>query len=188
MAQTRAKIHTLRDWHEVKAVSDPTRIRILEALSRKAMTTKQVAQLLGEKPTNLYHHVDALVAVGLLRLTETRQVRGFLEKYYEAIADEFALDSTMLSVSDGPPREDASPERFLLSALEATLSEARLAVTADPPGRLRILRFDLELSPERLDEFISRFKQLVTEFASDCIGPRYRVAMTAFPLDMGGAS
>ncbi len=64
----------LTELDQIKVLADPLRIRILESLSEER-TTKQVAQLIGEKPTKLYHHVDALERVGLIQQTRTRQNR-----------------------------------------------------------------------------------------------------------------
>ena len=56
-------------------------------LFAEAPATKQVAQQLGEPPTKLYHHANALERAGLLRLSKTRQNRGAIEKWYEAASD-----------------------------------------------------------------------------------------------------
>ncbi len=76
-----AELRTLDDLKQVRALADPLRMRILTALSEER-TTKQVAELLHEKPTRLYHHVDALERAGLVQLTRTRPKRGTIEKYY----------------------------------------------------------------------------------------------------------
>ncbi|HXV74766.1 MAG TPA: helix-turn-helix domain-containing protein [Candidatus Polarisedimenticolaceae bacterium] len=82
-------------------LADELRVRILEALcDDEPRTTKQVAKRLGEKPTRLYHHVDALERVGLIRLAETRQVRGTVEKYYRAVAKVFRADSSLFRTDD----------------------------------------------------------------------------------------
>lgn len=83
---------TLKNLDQVKVLADPLRIRILEALCEER-TTKQVADLLGEKPSKLYHHVEALEKVGLIALTRTRQNRGTVEKYYLAVARTFRADA-----------------------------------------------------------------------------------------------
>jgi DNA-binding transcriptional ArsR family regulator len=97
--------YRISDLEQVKALAHPLRMRIIEALAAsEPMTTKQVAESLGEKPTRLYHHVDLLEKTGLIRLTHTRQNRGTTEKYFEAIARR-AVDSLRfrsLSVSTRP--------------------------------------------------------------------------------------
>src|SRR5438128_4537285 len=71
---------------EMRALAHPLRLRIIELFAEAPRTTKQVAELLGQPPTRLYHHVAALERAGLLRLVETRQNRGTTEKWYEAAA------------------------------------------------------------------------------------------------------
>lgn len=90
-------VYRIRDLEQLRALSDPLRLRILEAFAHGARTTKQVAGSLGEKPTKLYHHVDALEAAGLVRLVETRPKRGTLEKYYEAVARVFEADAGLFA-------------------------------------------------------------------------------------------
>ena len=105
------EIYTLKDLDQVKVLADPLRIRILEALLEER-TTKQVADLLGEKPTKLYHHVDALEKVGLIALSRTRQNRGTVEKYYLAVARTFravgAADANRRALPSRSPRASRS--------------------------------------------------------------------------------
>src|SRR3954462_12886708 len=71
---------------ELRALAHPLRLRILELFAEAPRTTKQVAELLGQPPTRLYHPVAALERAGLLTLKETRKNRGTVEKWYEAVA------------------------------------------------------------------------------------------------------
>ncbi len=122
--------HMLADLRQVRAVADPLRLRILEAFRDKSMTTKQVATLLGEKPTKLYHHVDLLERLGLIRLVETRRNRGTVEKYYRPVAAEFIVDRRLLELKQGSSKATKGYESLFLSALEATLAEARKSISA----------------------------------------------------------
>ncbi len=98
--------YTLSDLDQVKVLADPLRVRLLESFCTER-TTKQVAEMLGEKSTKLYHHVDALEKVGLIRLTRTRQNRGTLEKYYLSVARSFRVDSSLFPTADQSPEGDA---------------------------------------------------------------------------------
>ena len=97
--------YTLKNLDQMKVLADPLRIRILEAFCAER-TTKQVAELLGEKPTKLYHHVDTLERVGLIALSRTRQNRGTLEKYYLAVARTFRADSRVFQPKERGEREE----------------------------------------------------------------------------------
>lgn len=102
---------TLSDLDQLRVLADPLRVRIIEALAEER-TTKQVAERIGEKPTKLYHHVDALERVGLIRLTRTRRVRGTLERYYQVVAFCFRADASLF-----PRRGGAAPVMEIVSNL-----------------------------------------------------------------------
>ena len=87
----------LTELEQVRVLADPLRLRIVEQLCQEESTTKQVAESLGEKPTKLYHHVEALEKVGLIRQTRTRRNRGTLERYYLAVARKFKADASLFS-------------------------------------------------------------------------------------------
>lgn len=70
----------------MRALAHPLRMRLLELFAERPRTTKQAALALGEPPTKLYHHVAALERAGIVRLRETRPIRGTVEKYFEISA------------------------------------------------------------------------------------------------------
>lgn len=90
---------TIQDVEQLKAIANPLRLRILEEFSAEDQTTKQVAKRLGEPPTKLYHHVEALVKHGLLKLQKETPKRGTTEKYYRAVARQFRVDESCLTDS-----------------------------------------------------------------------------------------
>src|SRR5262245_10813840 len=110
-----AESYTMTRLDQVRALADPLRVRILDALGTAPHTTQQVAQRLGEKPTRLYHHVEALARTGLIRLTETRPVRGAVEKYYQAVARSFRASSELFR------RERLGDKREALAGVATTV-------------------------------------------------------------------
>ena len=123
-------IHTIESLDQVKAIADPLRMRLLEAFSQKPMTTKQVAQLLREKPTKLYHHVEALEHAGLLELIETRPNRGTTEKYYQPVARQFTVRRHLLSVALPEQYPIGEITEIFTGALEETAAEIRASADA----------------------------------------------------------
>jgi DNA-binding transcriptional ArsR family regulator len=119
-------IYMLRELGQIKAIADPLRLKILTALSEQSMTTKQVAEQLGENVNKLYHHVETLEEAGLIRLTHTKQNRGTLEKYFEAVAKHFTLSPVLFEVRlDTGERKSEASELTFSSALQATLTEIK---------------------------------------------------------------
>ena len=88
-------LFVLRTRRQVKAFSDPLRVRILELLIREPMTTLQVAMAFGMGRHRLYHHVRILEREGCVVLVRTRKKRGTIEKYYRAVARRFVTDPAL---------------------------------------------------------------------------------------------
>src|SRR6266571_2423568 len=83
--------HRRRVTQELRALAHPLRLKLLEHFGNGPRTTMQVAAAIGEPPTRLYHHVNALERAGILHLKRTRQVRGTTEKYFEVAKKRIAM-------------------------------------------------------------------------------------------------
>jgi len=119
-------IYMLRELEQIRAIADPLRLKILHVLSEKSMTTKQVAAELSENVNKLYHHVETLESVGLIKLTHTKPNRGTLEKYYKAVAKHFTLSPVLFEVRlDTDEAKSSTTELTFSSALQSTLSELK---------------------------------------------------------------
>ena len=73
---------------DLRALAHPLRLRMMELFAESPKTTMQVADLLGQPPTRLYHHVAALERSGLLVLKEKRKNRGTVEKWYVGVSQQ----------------------------------------------------------------------------------------------------
>jgi DNA-binding transcriptional ArsR family regulator len=72
-----------------KVLFDPKKVRILNAAENEAKTVKEIAGAIHEQPSRLYYHINKLLELGLLEITETKQVGNLSEKYYRT-ADKVA--------------------------------------------------------------------------------------------------
>lgn len=162
------KEYVLKDLEQIRVLADPLRLKILEALARREMTTKQVAQLLEEKPTRLYRHVNALARVKLIKLVRTQKKRGTLEKYYRAVAGDFAVDRDLFSAL---PREQAVAafEDMINGVLRMTLAEIRhsLKSKAIKPGdkgrSVTVLREEVRADQEQILELKAKLQTWVKQ-------------------------
>jgi DNA-binding transcriptional ArsR family regulator len=71
---------------QYKALGHPLRHRLLFALGQQAATISQLAVILDTRKGNVAHHLGVLRDAGLVRIVETRQVRGGTEHYYRRSA------------------------------------------------------------------------------------------------------
>ena len=185
---------TMSDVRQVKVLANPLRIRILEELCTAERTTKQVAQRLGEKPTKLYHHVEALERVGLIRLTRTRQNRGTTEKYYMAVAQQFKADSRIFSgtVSGSGDEEDALLA-MISTVFDSTSDEMRGLVSKhsgregiEEQGLLSYL--EVRTDREHARRLLVRLKKIIEslegtgEVAKKASEKSYRLTIAFYPM------
>ena len=88
---------TTLGYQSARALNDPLRIKILEILSHKQMTTEEIAKILrrsGHKKatTTIRHHIDTLKRAGLIEITKMVEVRGAVRKYYMSTLRAFSYN------------------------------------------------------------------------------------------------
>lgn len=144
---------------EMRALAHPLRLRILEVFTEQPRTTKQVAGVLGEPPTRLYHHVAALERAGLLELKETRKNRGTVEKWYEAVSKSFGPMPPPRSAGRAP----GSAVRRAIATTALELSRQELVMAMRQRGRERplVARLVVSAQPKRLVALRKRLHRVV---------------------------
>jgi DNA-binding transcriptional ArsR family regulator len=160
----------ISDVETLKAISDPLRLRILEAMVTRplaAWSVKELAVALSVPQTRLYHHVELLVERDLVRAAEQRVVSGIIETRYRLAALSFRLDAGLI----GP---GGAGEPALREMLETILGETRRdleRVLADPRARDEargdrplLSRGVASLTPERAAELRRRLTALLNEY------------------------
>ena len=188
-------IYTMTSLEQLRVVSDPLRVSILEELCLEPRTTKQVAELLGEKPTRLYHHVDALAEAGLIRLVNTRQVRGTVEKYFQAVGRAFRADPGIFRQADGDDDQYQTLADVTTTVFERTAEEMRNLILSgyDPSGEEDgILSYvEVRASASEIHEINQRFMEILKDLeeSSGNAEPskgdrRFRLSLAWFPLDV----
>lgn len=187
--------YRITDLEQVKALSHPLRMRIIETLgAADPMTTKQVAEALNEKPTRLYHHVDMLQKSGLIRLTHTRQNRGTTEKYYEPIARQFRAGADLFSDESSDDQKNAL-RPMIRTIFDNTLSEMLRLVELnnfeeklEEEGMLSYL--EIHLPQDKIDVVQQKLKEVLeylqgldeAEFGDEELR-KFRLTVAHYPLD-----
>lgn len=154
--------YELETLEQLRAVADVLRVRILNQLSQQAMTVTQLAELLDVAPSKLHYHVHELEKVKLLKLVDTREKGGILEKYYRSVAKMVNAPGTLFQGM--PPDEVASMLTEVIQPfLQGFIQTAQHMVRAqiwDNPDQV------VQLSPEHYwmtaDEFRQVNKQIET--------------------------
>jgi len=90
------EIYNLETVEQMRAIADPLRLRIVDALSQRAFTATGLGERLGLPANKTHYHVRELEKVGLVRIVETREKGGILEKYYRAVAQTLDIPRSLL--------------------------------------------------------------------------------------------
>ncbi|QTD97120.1 ArsR/SmtB family transcription factor [Streptomyces cyanogenus] len=137
----------LRSAEQFKALGHPVRHRMVNVLRQRAATLRQLAEVLEMSKGTVGYHVRVLREAGLVRLAETRQVRGGTEQYFALVSRGFRLDQDaavgpefLINAALGemlPSRPDQPSHTTLrhlwLTDSEAHALEARLHAMAEEP-------------------------------------------------------
>ncbi len=136
--------YRVSDLEQLRLLADPLKLRIIQAFAGGPRTTGQVAESLGENLTRLYRHVDALLAAGLIEVTEEKKKRGTVERSYQAVARRFEADHALFAADDA----GRAAIRELLRSGEEEMLDALAAASADEEPL--VLRLRMQGSPERI--------------------------------------
>jgi DNA-binding transcriptional ArsR family regulator len=179
----------ISDVETLKAISDPLRLRILEAMvtrSDDAWSVKELAAALDVPQTRLYHHVELLVERDLLRAAEQRVVSGIIETRYRLAALSIRLDPQL--IGGGGAGESAAREMLATifdetrRDLEQVLADPGLAAL-EPPDRPLISRGLARLTTEQARDLRARLEALLAEFdgpSDDPTAVTYRLLTTMY--------
>lgn len=154
----KSREYTMKSLDQVRTLAHPVRLKLLETLAECPRTTKQAAAIIGVPTTRLYHHVNALEKVGLIKLKETRPVRGVVEKYYEAVARKImvgpgvfgdkrlgevagsVIEQAGRDLSEALDRIPTTPENLSPVALRATVTATPAQIAALRKKLVALLR------------------------------------------------
>ena len=193
------EVRYIRDVETLKAISDPTRMRILETMVQRrspAWSVKELAAALDVPQTRLYHHVELLAERDLVRPVERRVVSGIIETRYAVAALSFQLDRSLFA----PGSEEGLQvlHETLVAVFDTARAEVEEAVRlgtietgvdAPPERRMLVSRGLARLTPARAAELRGRLEALTEEFgadeAADPADPEahaYGVVLAVYPL------
>lgn len=149
----------------LKVVAHSLRLEILQTL-RKAKSVKEIAEQINRPATKLYYHVNLMEAHGLIRVVETNIVSGIVEKTYQVVANNYALQDGLLAKSDalGDDIDQMLGAIFDVTRAEIKRSiEAKQMKPAQEDRRGILSRSTLRLTAVQFAEFYARFDDLLKE-------------------------
>ena len=166
-------------WRGVhRALGDPLRIRLFEALWNGPRSAKELAAEVGLPPDRLYYHLRQLERAGIVEVGEYRALpSGKAERVYRRVEAE-------------PPGDASTPEEvatFLQSVLDVTKADITAAFMAREAGGQRevaVAQGPLWLTAEGVAEFQRVFHELYVRFGRpDPAGTRARALVALVDVE-----
>jgi DNA-binding transcriptional ArsR family regulator len=177
----------------LRALADPIRLRVVDALTEREGTVGTLAQELGEPPSRLYPHVDLLLETGLIEVARRIPRRGAEQRMLRAVARDYVLDRTIFGASK---QRQLSIEtmvevaRSMLAGATDDLTEGVRSGSLDPakPGRNFLIEGKtVLLYPEAFASLSAEVAAALNRAeARGGTGrkARYRFVVTAYPADL----
>jgi DNA-binding transcriptional ArsR family regulator len=159
--------YRLETLEQLRAVADRLRLRILEQLALQAMTVTQLAAVLGEVPAKLHYHVRELEKVGLLKLVETREKGGILEKYYRSVAKTIQAPGTLFQ---GVPPDEIEGmlteviQPFLQGVVQTAQYMLRHQIWDDPDSAVEIFQEHYWMTADELRQVSGQVEALLKPY------------------------
>lgn len=169
-----AEVLLINTAEQLRVISDPLRMEILECVSSEALTVKQIAARLAQPATKLYYHVSALEAAGFVVMVDTRIKSGIVEKYYRIAAQNIQIDRSLLKQSDV---EDDALQTILSAVFDSTIADLQQSFAAGLLGleqenrdfdqRLILTRSTYQLRASDVPKFVEKFRNLLKELDAE---------------------
>lgn len=187
-------VRLIGDVESLRAISDPTRLRILETMVQRqdpAWSVKELAAEMGVPQTRLYHHVEQLLERDLIRPVERRIVSGIIETRYRVVARSFQLDRGLLAGDSEAQRQVLHDTLVTVfdtarNEIEEAIRTGVIDTAAEAPEERRVVlsRGLARLTPARAAELRRRIKSIEDEFGEDVDpdGAAYGVVFAVYPM------
>ena len=180
----------ITDVEQLKAVSDPLRLQIIDTMAEppvRGWTAKELAARLGTKQTKLYHHLALLEERGFIRVAETRVVSGITEKRYAVVALSFRVDRSLVTGTAGTDAVSDMLDAIFEKAREEILAGQRsglIDMSAEDfeRRRMRLSASHARLSPASVKKVMRLIEKLdEIDDLDEADGAHYGLVLAFYP-------
>lgn len=152
------------DFSLVDEISHPVRGPIFRRL-KTPRSAAELAELMNVPVTRLYHHLNHLERVGMIRVVATRRVGAATERRYQVVARSLRADEDLYERLDQRDLVKAAGSLFDVAKLgiQRTI-EARTSAGLRTDEHSIVSLGESTVDPERLDAFLEKLTALIDEF------------------------
>ena len=149
-------IQIIKDPEVAKLLADDTRRRMLHMLRHKEMSPADLTKALDKNFSSVQHHLNQLIAAGLVEQTREEKVRNMIQPYYHATANRYII-SDPLSESLSRDDEYAQYQEAILQKMIPGLKAFDIDIPEQKRARvLTLIRKCVEAERRAFEEAVER--------------------------------
>lgn len=182
------EVLVVKSLEQIKALSSPYRIKILEAFENKPASAKDISRKMGEPHGRVNYHIKTLASVGILKLVEVKVKQGVVEKYYMPVAESILLDASAIHPEDAKMKESFG--KATIALYEKISKEFYASVNSKTIAQPRKINYEYDyyLTLEEADELNQKLKEVMRACLSEKKVPRpgtvpYFAASLIIPME-----
>lgn len=109
----------IRDYNQLKALSDPFRVKLMLRLVESPFTGQQLSEIFNLSRARIHYHLRELEKLGLIEIVKTEEKNGIIQKFYQSVASGFYPDASLM-----PHKEEISntKRQMLYGMLDRTMT------------------------------------------------------------------
>ncbi|MEU9130150.1 helix-turn-helix domain-containing protein [Kitasatospora sp. NPDC048540] len=171
------KEREVKDVQTLKALADPVRLAILNALYKRdpgALSVKEIATELGDTPTKLYRHIKQLEQADLIMVAETRLVSGIVESRYRTAQRSLRLSPEVFASGSSERPEALAALLAAMDMIRSDFQNKYLSQELEPifapdgtPRYSKFSHFGMRIRPERLVRLRNQLGGILDELAQE---------------------
>jgi len=103
----------IKDPEVAKLLADPTRREILHLLRHQEMSTTDLAKALNKNHSSIIHHLNTLLAAGLILVSREDKVRNMVQPYYRSVSHSYQVAYSLTEALSQDPDFSAWQEDYM---------------------------------------------------------------------------
>ncbi|MGD6803911.1 ArsR/SmtB family transcription factor [Rossellomorea vietnamensis] len=162
----------IRDYNQLKALSDPFRVKLMLRLVESPFTGQQLSEIFDLSRARIHYHLRELEKLGLIEIVKTEEKNGIIQKFYQSVASGFYPDASLM-----PHKEEISntKRQMLYGMLDRTMTrlleapnDAFEEAGPNDPGDWNILAtsWETKVTEENFRWYTKKYFELLEELQS----------------------
>ena len=179
------KVFYLSKIEQLKALSDPLRMSILNRLIDGEYTGQQLSEILNIPRSKVHYHLQALEKNGIIEVVRREEKNGILQKFYRSVARSILPSDDLLPFVDSRSIRQVGLD--VLRKTQERMLKAPLSSFSFKEGSLQdqtslFYSLEVRMDPEKFAAYLTRMETLLDEIKNgeEESGEVFNLTITGF--------